>query len=313
VSYVSEAYEKQMQTLSFLTKLYEDTGRLQQRITGTRISYSERKQWTTDIHGLSKATPFYWNRRTTELVCQTMDVFNLDEIVASRHLPYCDHGWMWFGEKTPFDIWLPKLGESHSCHAISWYIFNSGYLEDDKPVIVPFIGLTAWADNGMGPQYLLPTMWCCTNLGDKMSVQLPDKHLNFIGSFDEKTDQELEKLRKFFVASQVFIRQKFLSLEIRGVEKHFKKRVERENPERKCHPDIHVVQLRKVTPRQPNETQSEHEHREYQFQWTVKGHTRQQWYPSLQEHLPVYIHPYIKGPDDKPMKPRQTPIMAVVR
>lgn len=56
--------------------------------------------------------------------------------------------------------------------------------------------------------------------------------------------------------------------------------------------------------------------REHHHQWLVGwpfGHWRQQWYPSIGEHRPVLIAPYIKGPTGAPLlKPRETAI-AVVR
>lgn len=42
--------------------------------------------------------------------------------------------------------------------------------------------------------------------------------------------------------------------------------------------------------------------REYSWRWWVSGHIRAQWYPSLRGHKLIWIAPYIKGPDDKPIK-----------
>lgn len=53
--------------------------------------------------------------------------------------------------------------------------------------------------------------------------------------------------------------------------------------------------------------------REWQHQWLVAGHVRRQWYSTLGEHLPVWISPYIKGPDDKPFKKRTEPLIVVNR
>jgi hypothetical protein len=41
--------------------------------------------------------------------------------------------------------------------------------------------------------------------------------------------------------------------------------------------------------------------RDYRHQWIVAGHWRNQWYPSVGEHRPVWIHPHVKGPPGKPM------------
>lgn len=41
--------------------------------------------------------------------------------------------------------------------------------------------------------------------------------------------------------------------------------------------------------------------REWKHRWMVRGHWRRQWYRSIQAHRPVWINPFIKGPDDAPL------------
>ena len=41
--------------------------------------------------------------------------------------------------------------------------------------------------------------------------------------------------------------------------------------------------------------------REWRHRWVVRGHWRNQWYPSLGDHRPKWIAPYLKGPDDAPL------------
>jgi hypothetical protein len=45
----------------------------------------------------------------------------------------------------------------------------------------------------------------------------------------------------------------------------------------------------------------------YSHRFIVGGHWRNQWYPSSQIHRQIWISPYVKGPDDKPLvvKPRR--------
>jgi hypothetical protein len=40
---------------------------------------------------------------------------------------------------------------------------------------------------------------------------------------------------------------------------------------------------------------------DWTHQWIVDGHWRDQWYPSLEAHRPIWIAPYVKGPEDKPL------------
>lgn len=46
--------------------------------------------------------------------------------------------------------------------------------------------------------------------------------------------------------------------------------------------------------------------RSYQVRWTVRGHWRNQWYPSRGEHRPVWINPHVKGPQDAPLRTGDT-------
>jgi hypothetical protein len=41
--------------------------------------------------------------------------------------------------------------------------------------------------------------------------------------------------------------------------------------------------------------------REYVHRWVVRGHWRRQWYRSIQAHRPIWITPYVKGPEDAPL------------
>lgn len=41
--------------------------------------------------------------------------------------------------------------------------------------------------------------------------------------------------------------------------------------------------------------------REYVHRWIVRGHWRRQWYPSIGQNRPIWITPYVKGPDDAPL------------
>jgi hypothetical protein len=40
---------------------------------------------------------------------------------------------------------------------------------------------------------------------------------------------------------------------------------------------------------------------EWSHRWLVGGHWRNQWFPGEQRHKPVWIAPYVKGPEGKPL------------
>jgi hypothetical protein len=60
---------------------------------------------------------------------------------------------------------------------------------------------------------------------------------------------------------------------------------------------LRVVELRRARSHKEGEGR-ENGSREYTHRWIVRGHWRNQWYPSEGRHKQKYIGEYIKGPDD---------------
>jgi hypothetical protein len=75
-------------------------------------------------------------------------------------------------------------------------------------------------------------------------------------------------------------------------------------------PLIRVIQLRA---RDASNEAYGHGDREYHQRWIVRGHWRQQWYPSMNENRPKWIAPYVKGPADAPLKVPPVNVFAVAR
>jgi len=75
--------------------------------------------------------------------------------------------------------------------------------------------------------------------------------------------------------------------------------------------DIRVVTLRKRDSIKPKG--SDPIPVDWSCRWIVAGHWRKQWYPSSQEHKPIYIEPFVKGPDSKPLRMPREVIYAVTR
>lgn len=65
--------------------------------------------------------------------------------------------------------------------------------------------------------------------------------------------------------------------------------------------DVVFVELR--TPQLVHRVDSDSEPGavDWQHRWLVRGHNRAQWYPSEAAHHLIYIAPYMKGPEDKPV------------
>ena len=63
---------------------------------------------------------------------------------------------------------------------------------------------------------------------------------------------------------------------------------------------LKIIKLR-ATERKAGSHDDDHAIVDWSHRWCVEGHWRNQWYPTKQRHEQIYIHPYIKGPDDKPL------------
>ena len=73
---------------------------------------------------------------------------------------------------------------------------------------------------------------------------------------------------------------------------------------------IHIVRLRRKE-RGPNEDTHLSE-REYQCQWIVRAHARKP-NPRMKEQRPIWVRSYVKGPQDKPLKPPTRTVTVVSR
>lgn len=112
-----------------------------------------------------------------------------------------------------------------------------------------------------------------------------------------------------FATCLTFLEQRILDASQQPVERHFRRRMERAGYERE--PLVRVVELRRKQAK--SEHAGEHEAVDWSHQWIVSGHWRQQWHPSLNAHQPRWIMPYVKGPEDKPLKAPRARVFAVVR
>ena len=92
------------------------------------------------------------------------------------------------------------------------------------------------------------------------------------------------------------------------VERHARKRLQRVGWDRPQ--GVRVVRLRHL---RTEEQGAEPAGADWPCRWIVRAHWRQHWFPSVQQHRPLYIAPHVKGPEDKPLKPPEATVFAVVR
>lgn len=101
---------------------------------------------------------------------------------------------------------------------------------------------------------------------------------------------------KLFVAMQLVAQQKIGEpIRMRP------DRAQRRRYAREYHEGERLITL--ITLRRKSVKKDDHEPQkvEWSRRWAVQGHWRKQWYPKTKTHEYIYIHEYIKGPEDKPL------------
>lgn len=72
--------------------------------------------------------------------------------------------------------------------------------------------------------------------------------------------------------------------------------------------DVRLVSLRPKRPRPHGESDTV----TWSHRWVVQMHKRRQWYPASKEHRVIFVGPYLKGPEGKPLK-HARPSVGVLR
>lgn len=124
---------------------------------------------------------------------------------------------------------------------------------------------------------------------------------------NDRISDELHEIRWTYTA--FYLMSQKLAVQVRAdVDRSTKRRASREN--RRVPDSIKVISLRKLET--ARKEVAEHKQVDWQWQWEVRGHWRNQFYPAANEHRPVFVEAYLKGPDDKPYKaPGQRLFVAV--
>lgn len=112
---------------------------------------------------------------------------------------------------------------------------------------------------------------------------------------------------RLFGAMVSFIQQRILVPSRWSVSRATRRRVQYARPE--TNPSVNVIKLRSII---HHTHKGDGEPVDWSCRWIVHGFWRDQWYPSISRHQPIWISTYIKGPDDKPLR-NPGRLFAVVR
>src|SRR5262245_17041441 len=176
---------------------------------------------------------------------------------------------------------------------------------------------TRYVDAGQGDLFNCWSYWTITD-GDRLGTKIAEfeskqQEGRYARDLDRPESQRvadpLHEMRWWFTAAHLMAQR--LAIEVKTpLDRATRRRQERAGSTPP--PFIRVVTLRRQT-LHPQHREPAEGDIDWQFSWTVRGHWRQQWYPSLGLHKKVFIEAYVKGPPEKPLKPGSVRIYGVSR
>lgn len=230
---------------------------------------------------LKHALAYSWSHETYSAVEMASKTIPLETTMSRDLLP--EHAcWWWFGE-TPYLFGT----ESDVFTVVALLIFC------DKQDRVSFLTFSKPQDEAVPS---IPSTWWTWGRGESYGDII--RRLEPLRDGNDQTSVHARHLARFTVAALGWLQQRILSASVGHVERHRRKQLAREHGA--VISDVKVIQLRRTEPRQNSDSQHG-EFVEWSCRWIVNGHWRNQPYANGERKL-IYILPYVKGPDDKPLK-----------
>lgn len=245
---------------------------------------------------LAYADTYYWARP----ICTLMQHASVELPPTWRWTPEMlptREGFIWFEQPIG---WKGLTEANVSPTVLSAVAWSSGVIQETGEHVLNVCGFTA------GSRHPMPLMLVQMTKGQSIQDRIEDPSLMKLeGQYLATGGCMLLTL----AACLTFLQQRILIAPKHRADRPARRRLERQGYQ--SEPLIRVVELRRRQTR--SEHSNEHEAVEWSCQWIVSGHWRNQWYPSLNDYQPRWIMPYVKGPEDAPLKPPRAKVFAVVR
>lgn len=263
----------------------------------------EYADWQT---ALRNAPIYWWSAETAAIVSEASKSYPID-VEPSRDL---DNP----GISPP--SWMPRVGSAFCVFERPTLHFEQ---EDGSGGVMPLSAIL-WLDyiNVTSRRFALGIRGITWNVNTAAPVWWSDGGTdpNEIGErfralpsgLLDSFQRERLTFARWICAASMFIEQEILTVETSHVSRAVRRRI----PEALKHRDVHVVRLRRVSERDAARGAGENVS-DWSCRWTVRGHWRKQYFPKRGMHAPVWIHPYVKGPDDKPFRKEAPVVYSVSR
>lgn len=288
--------------------------------------------WTVDRYLLTHAVPYMWSRETTRAVLEASKSIPLDTPLNKWNLA-SERSWWWFEEQLPFETISQRASGGVRALAFGFLRLSDGdpvgaaphakeiVEQHDETFGMPVV---CWLDAApkqpsqytMAPSQVFE--WRAGQTLGSMLEECRTAHRALYGPMgkwrnrpqvgEEQFMQATEGIARFMLAGLAWLKQRVVVAPEEKLERHRRKEFARVT--KREAPAVRVVSLRKAE-RLHSEGDGS---REYHVRWIVSGHWRNQACgPRHGDRRLTYVLPYVKGPDDKPLKGQAQVVYTVDR
>jgi hypothetical protein len=263
-----------------------------------------------------KGELFYVGPEFCDVLQRAVDALNYDVTLEASWFPV-PIGFVYFSRA----LELPPLQEAPdfkaTFQAIGWSCLKLGEQVAEhtyQPITPNDPGETEQAvfatmRTGMPGWPFFPLSFLSWKVNKSLNETITDKEAKWDDKGRYGSDRQRHELR-YAAVLLLLLQQRFLVQRTLALEWDRGARRRHEREEVTAPDNIKVITFRKEIYASAHTTTRHN--REYAYRFAVRGHWRQQWYPSKQIHQPKYILPFVKGQAGKPFKGAER-IFAVVR
>jgi hypothetical protein len=262
---------------------------------------SAADMWDDDIRWLRSADTYSWFEDPLKAAMVAAETVP-DTGTARRQLTEGIAGWWYFMEPLP----IKTTSATDSVHALLWaWTVERG---------TGGLRVSAYVrDPGLGPNLIPSTLFFWPE-GQPLSRLMEGLRRDYKKAYpddrgprgepimgEQATIEVVEMMARFWLAGAIWLQQRILVYSQGHVERHARKRLERQAG--RILPDVQVIELRRRERLEAEKREGgPHAQVDWKHRWIVRGHWRDQFYPSLGRHEPKFIEAYPKGPEHLPLK-----------
>ena len=250
------------------------------------------------LHVLPKAVPYYWSPEMASVVIEASRQYPPDAVLTPERLR---DEYFWYWCDVPF-VHMTAPSQDGNSSRVPIHAVAAGVDRTTGKPHLRVVGFERVPDGRVISIYA--TSWL---FGEKpgtteYSTEWLEKH----GAIED--DDAPRRMFQFVLAAQQWLSQRILTTKEAPLNRHARKRAARVMEHL---PRVNVIALRAYEPSRSQT--SERRDVDWSHRWIVSGHWRKQHHPSTGEHVPTWINPHIKGPEDKPLKVEGARVFGVIR